>query len=128
MFCFKCGTQMEDEWVYCPKCGANVKNGNSASSQEKPVNPQKGERTFSPGFLSNIKLTIDDNFFKYRGAYGDEAIVPIKSIVAVTTTPNGWGKSDIVIVGSGTELARIKKQPTSWAQDILVWVTKEIEL
>ena len=127
MFCAKCGTHMNDDWCFCPKCG-NCLHSNSIAPDNQPKTT-KGERKFKPGgFLSNIVLTIDDSFLKYRGAYGDASVVPVKGIVSVNTTPNGFGKADVVIIGNGSEIARISKIPSSWAQDIMMWITQELEL
>lgn len=87
------------------------------------------ERVLKPGgFLSPIKVTIDDKFVRYRGMYGDSAIIPIKNLVTVSTSPHGFGKSDVVFTGQGNELARIDKLPASWAEKIMVWVIEELAL
>lgn len=91
--------------------------------------PKPGEKVFKPGgVLGNIKITIDDNFVKYRGAYGDSAMIPIKNINAITTSPNGSGSSDVIFTGNGSELARIYKLPSSWAEKTMVWLINELKL
>ncbi len=95
-------------------------------SQNKP---KPGEKLFKPGgTLGNIKLTIDNNFVKYRGAYGDSAVIPIKNISSITTSPNGAGSSDVIFVGNGAELARINKLPASWAEKTMIWLINELKL
>lgn len=134
MFCVKCGSPVEQGWAFCPKCGAgNAPTEKTAAPQSGPVGKfsaptPKGQRSYSPGFLSNIKVTVDDQHIRYRGAYGGSSVIPVKNLTAITTSEAGFGKSDIVFVGQGAELARVASLPANWAEDIMVWLTKEINL
>ena len=38
MFCSKCGTQMSDDAVFCPKCGIRIQGGLQNNSQDENVN------------------------------------------------------------------------------------------
>lgn len=83
---------------------------------------------FKPGgMMSNIKITVKNGYLEYRGAYGDKAIVPVKQITAVSLSPNGFGKSDLIITGSGSELARISKIPSKWAEKSMYWINSKID-
>lgn len=44
MFCKKCGTELEDGTVYCPKCGADQ----TASDTETPAQPVNQQATPPP--------------------------------------------------------------------------------
>lgn len=80
------------------------------------------------GLLANITITIENEFIRYRGAYGDQAIVPINQLTTITISPNGFGKSDLVFLGDKVELARVKKLPTQWAEKSMLWLISELKL
>lgn len=40
-FCGACGNKMEDDSVFCPKCGAPVEGAQAATPNQQPVNQQQ---------------------------------------------------------------------------------------
>lgn len=86
-----------------------------------------GKTKFKPGGLfGNILITSEDGILNYRGAYGDRAMFSLADVQTVTLSPAGFGKSDVVIIGHGAELARIRKLPAKWAEKTMKFILQEV--
>ncbi len=95
----------------------------------KKDKPKPGEKVLLPGGrLGLIRVSIDNGYVRYRGQSGESAMIPVKNITGINTTPNGYGKSDVVVIGQGTELARMTKLPSTWAEKTMLWLTTELGL
>ena len=87
------------------------------------------KKEFKPGgFFANILFTIENNNLNYRSAYGSKFSVPVSNISAISSTPAGSGKSQLIITGSGSELARSEAMPVSWVEKTINWINGEIDL
>lgn len=85
-----------------------------------------GITKFKPGgLLGNILITSENGILNYRGAYGGRAIFNLADVKTVTLSPSGFGKSDVVVIGHGAELARIPKLPTTWAEKTMTFILQE---
>jgi hypothetical protein len=71
-------------------------------------------------------MWVENDYINYRGAYGDSSKVPLSALDFISTSANGMGKSDVVFAGHGSELARVKKLPTTWADAIMNWAQQQI--
>ena len=86
------------------------------------------EVKFKPGgFLGGQVFTLDDNFLKYKNAYGKYATVPKKSIQTVVIEPIKAGKSYFKIIGQGTDLASIE-MPHPWCEKTQLWLMEQLGL
>lgn len=58
MFCFKCGAQIPDESVFCPKCGTKVQASPELTAQTYTLTFDRASQVY----VSNppIKVVIDD--------------------------------------------------------------------
>ncbi len=71
MYCKKCGFNIEKNWKYCPKCKANLQNGNIEINKEVMIEQQKKEKKNSLiclciFFIGIIGLFTIDN---YKGLF-----------------------------------------------------------
>ena len=81
---------------------------------------------FKPGgLLAGQVFTLDDNFLKYKNAYGKYATVPKKSIQTVVIEPIKAGKSSLKIIGQGTDLASIE-MPHPWCEKTQLWLMEQL--
>lgn len=57
MFCIKCGTQMPDDAVFCPKCGAKQENGAAAKGSNTTTQPSapKSEQVIAAPSVQELK-------------------------------------------------------------------------
>lgn len=55
MFCKKCGTEINEDAKFCPKCGANVESGEQISSEEK-IQDNEVKFQLKPTFKIGYKL------------------------------------------------------------------------
>ena len=86
------------------------------------------EMTLKPGgFLSGQVFTLDDKFLSYKNAYGKKATVPRSAITTVVIDTKGMGKSDLKIIGQGSELARIT-MPNPWCEKTQRWILENLEI
>jgi hypothetical protein len=86
------------------------------------------KNVFKPGgFISGQVFEIDNKFLTYKNAYGKKANVPISAITTVTIDAKGMGKSDLKIIGHGTELATIT-MPSNWCEKAQSWILDSLNL
>ena len=84
------------------------------------------EVKFKPGgLLAGQTFTLDDNFLKYKNAYGKYATVPRKSIQTVVIEPKKRGSSYLKLIGGGTELASIE-MPHPWCEKTHRWIMEQL--
>lgn len=77
---------------------------------------------------STVKIAIEEKYIRFRNTNGSIALVPIKNLVSLSLSAAGAGKSDIIFIGLGTELARVNDLPVPWAEESLEWICKELNL
>lgn len=81
---------------------------------------------FKPGgLLAGQVFTLDDNFLKYKNAYGKYATVPRKSIETVVIEPKKRGVSYLKLIGHGAELASIE-MPHPWCEKTQLWLMGQL--
>lgn len=84
------------------------------------------EVKFRPGgLLAGQTFTLDDNFLKYKNAYGKYATVPRKSIETVVIEPKKRGVSYLKMIGKGTDLASIE-MPHAWCEKTQLWLMQQL--
>jgi hypothetical protein len=84
------------------------------------------EVKFKPGgLLGGQVFTLDDNFLKYKNAYGKYATVPRKSIETVVIEPKKRGASYLKLIGKGTDLASIE-MPHTWCEKTQLWLMEQL--
>ena len=62
-FCGKCGNQLLDEAIMCPKCGCSVGNEQSASERKKTISQTINFIITILGFLFGIGLLLGMFYF-----------------------------------------------------------------
>jgi hypothetical protein len=84
------------------------------------------EAKFKPGgLLGGQVFTLDDNFLKYKNAYGKYATVPRKSIETIVLEPKKRGVSYLKLIGKGTDLASIE-MPQPWCEKTQLWLMEQL--
>jgi hypothetical protein len=72
-YCSKCGTELQDSDIYCPKCGAKV--GNSSSSNEFTYTNTNTNYNYDGGTSNNVQNNNDSTLLKVGFAFGIVNIV-----------------------------------------------------
>jgi len=77
MFCRKCGNQLQDDWVACPKCGENVLPCVVNETPAKPVKPES-----PPAFVQLIIGIAIVSVIGYMGGNLFYSSKPVSNIEA----------------------------------------------
>ena len=75
---------------------------------------------FSPT-LSGQTFTMDEKDLKFVGTYNGHFVVRRADIETVTTSVVSAGKSQLRVIGKGTDLATVVL-PASWAESARNWI------
>lgn len=93
----------------------------------RPEAKQQFVRELDLGFFSGKKLLIENGFLSFRDVYSQNFTVQANKITTVSVSPASWGYGFLIIVGQGSELARVKL-PLPWAENCMKWILTELNL